>query len=289
MKEDRNILKGSILALIAFFFMAIFGILTKSALQSGSYVWISFIAYLTGALLLVLYVVKQGFCYLKSNHYGKLLGRAMIGTMASFFYTISIDYIPIVNSTLLFNTAPIFIPLISVLFLKSHISKNIWLAVAIGFLGIVIIIHPTAEIFTQTGNLLGLLSGICLAIAYLLMKLLTDTDPGLRIIFYYLGIGTLMQFPFLWSHERPDTMSMVYASLSGAALLSAQITLVTAYRFAQASEVGVFQYASVVFVGLIGWVLWNQVPTVWDLCGIVLVTLAGVLIIRSGMKVPSSR
>lgn len=284
MEEDRNILKGSALALIAFFFMAIFGILTKSALQSGSYLWISFIAYLTGALLLTPYIAWKGLGYLKSDQYAKLLGRAIFGTMASFFYTISIHYIPLVNSTLLFNTAPIFIPLLSVVFLHAHISKNIWLAVALGFLGIVIIIHPTAAIFTQTGNLLGLLSGIFLAIAYLLMKLLTNTDPGMRIIFYYLGIGALMQIPFLPFYERPDELSLTFASLSGAALLLAQITLVKAYRFAQAAEIGVFQYASVVFVGLIGWVLWNHVPTGLDLCGIVLVTLAGVLIIRSGKK-----
>jgi drug/metabolite transporter (DMT)-like permease len=282
MDGQRNILKGSVLALIAFFFMAIFGILTKSALQSGSYLWISFIAYLTGALLLTPYIARQGLGYLKSDQYGKLLGRAVFGTMASFFYTISIHYIPIVNSTLLFNTAPIFIPLLSVVFLHANIAKSVWLAVALGFLGIVIIIHPTAAIFTQTGNLLGLLSGLFLAIAYLLMKILTNTDPGMRIIFYYLGIGTLMQIPFLAFYERPDGLSLAFASLSGAALLLAQITLVNAYRFAQAAEIGVFQYASVVFVGLIGWVLWNQVPSGLELCGIFLVTLAGVLIIRSG-------
>lgn len=280
--ETPNIVKGSLLGLTAFFFMAIFGILTKLALVQGNFVWTSFIAYITGALLLTPYIARQGVSYLKSDHYGLLLGRAIFGTLASFLYTISINYIPIVNSTLLFNTAPIFIPIISVFFLGVRVSKRIWISVILGFLGIMIIIKPTAAIFTQTGNLLGLSSGIFLAIAYLMMKILTNTDGGIRIIFYYLGIGAIIQVPLLPFFEVPEGMSLVYAAASGVMLLSAQISLVNAYRYAQASEVGVYQYASVVFVGLIEWLIWNNVPTLWDTLGIALVTLAGVLIIRNG-------
>lgn len=278
MKPD--ILKGSILALVAFFFMALFGVLTKIALETGSFIWVSFLAYLTASLILLPYVVWKGFGYLKSEHYGLLLGRAIFGTLASLVYTISIHYIPIVNSTLLFNTAPIFIPILSVLFLHAKIARAIWLAVALGFLGIVIIIQPTAEIFTQGGNLLGLLSGIFLAIAYLQMKLLTNSDPSVRIIFYYLAIGTIIQIPLLYFFEKPT--SVLFAILSGVALVTAQITLVNAYRYAKASEVGIYQYASVVFVGILDWIIWNNVPPVWDILGVILVTLAGILIIYNG-------
>ncbi len=278
MKSD--ILKGSILAIVAFFFMALFGVLTKIALETGSFIWVSFIAYLTASLILLPYIIWKGFDYLKSEHYGLLLGRAIFGTLASLVYTISIHYIPIVNSTLLFNTAPIFIPILSVIFLHAKIARVIWLAVALGFLGIVIIIQPTAEIFTQEGNLLGLLSGIFLAIAYLQMKLLTNTDPSVRIIFYYLAIGTLIQIPLLYFFDKPT--SLLFAILSGFALVTAQITLVNAYRYAKASEVGIYQYASVVFVGILDWMIWNNVPPVWDILGVLLVTLAGILIIYNG-------
>lgn len=282
MKPD--IVKGSILGLIAFFFMAVFGVLTKVALENGSFIWISFIAYLTATVLLLPYVISQGTAYLKSEHYGLLIGRALFGTMASLVYTLSIHYIPIVNSTLLFNTAPIFIPIISVLFLHTHIPKTLWLAVALGFLGIIIIIQPNAEIFTQTGNLLGLLSGISLAIAYLQMKILTNTDPGIRIIFYYLGIGMLIQAPLLYFGNIPDERVVLYSVLSGAALLAAQITLVNAYRYAKASEIGIYQYASVIFVGLMDWIIWNNVPPVYDVVGVILVTVAGILIIHYGIN-----
>lgn len=288
LKAQPNILKGSLLALAAFFFMALFGILTKLALEESSFVWVSFIAYLVGSLTLTPYILFKGINYLKSEHYSALLGRALFGTMASFVYTVSIHYIPIVNSTLLFNTAPIFIPILSLLFLHAHISKSIWLAVLLGFLGIIIIIHPTTEIFTQTGNLLGLMSGLFLAIAYLLMKILTNTDPGVRIIYYYLGIGTLLQVPLLFLFNLPTQSGLIYAILSGFTLLIAQITLVNAYRFAQASEIGIYQYASVVFVGLLDWMIWKNVPPVWDIFGVILVTIAGIIIIFKGTQSSSS-
>lgn len=282
--QTPNILKGSGYALLAFFGMAAFGISTKEALEGGSVFWVSFIAYLTGTLALSPWIVQKGWASLKSAHYSFLIGRAVIGTLASFCYTISMHYIPIVNGTLLFNTAPLFIPLLATLFLKVKIQKSTWIAVFIGFIGIVIIIHPTEAIFTQTGNLIGILSGICLAIAYLLMKLLTGTDPGMRIIFYYLGLGTLLQIPALFfMSPLPSLESCFYAMFAGILLLGAQMALVKAYQYADASQVGIYQYTSVVFVGLLDWLLWNSVPTTGEIFGILLVSIAGILIIRSGM------
>jgi drug/metabolite transporter (DMT)-like permease len=286
MIEKNNLIKGSLYALAAFFFMALFGILTKIALHGSAAIWVSFIAYLTGAVALMPFIIQKGVNFLKSQHYSYLIGRALIGTLASLLYTISIHYIPIVNGTLLFNTAPIFIPLLAVCFLKAKIEQNIWLAVAIGFIGIIIIIKPTEAIFTQTGNLIGILSGVSLAIAYLLMKQLTYTDPGIRIIFYYLGLGTIVQIPLLlFTQSLPSLESSIYAIISGIMLLLAQILLVNSYKYAEASQVGVYQYSSVAFVALLDWLLWNSIPNNWDLIGIALVTLAGVVIIRSNKKI----
>ncbi len=281
-EESPDIVKGSAFALLAFFCMAVFGILTKFALEGGSFIWVSFIAYLAGAMALLPFVSLS---FMKSEHYSFLISRAVVGTIASFCYTIAIQSIPIVNGTLLFNTAPIFIPILSVIFLKAVIPKSTWLAVLIGFIGIIVIIKPTHEIFTQTGDLIGLFSGICLAVAYLIMKLLTATDPGLRIIFYYLGIGMLMQVPLLpFAETYPSLESALFSSSAGMFLLFAQLSLVKSYQYATASQVGIYQYASVVFVGLLNWMIFGVIPTMGELLGILLVMIAGTIIIRGGIQ-----
>lgn len=275
------ILKGSLLAILAFFFMAIFGVFTKVAMQTSPVIWVSFIAYTTGAFVLLVTIIPKGFQIFKSDHYLMLIGRAVFGIMASFLYSFSINYIPLVNDTLLFNTAPIFIPILSILFLKRKIEKSIWIAVLIGFLGIIAIIRPTPALFSHYGNLVGLASGLSLAIAYMLMKELATTEPAYRIIIYYLGIGACLQLPFIFFSKAPDLHSLIFSILSGLALLVAQLLLVKAYTYASASQLGVYQYTSVVFVGILDWAIWNVIPNEWDLIGIVLVTLAGFFIIRS--------
>lgn len=287
-KANNPLVKGTLLALLGFFFMAVFGIFTKKAYESGEAIWTSFIAYAVSTVGITLFIIPKGFTFLKSNNYPFLIGRAVFGTAASFLYMLSMSYIPIINSTLLFNTAPIFIPILSIVWLKKEIQNVVWLAVALGFIGIIVIIHPGESIFTKPGNMIALLSGMSLAIAYLLMKLLTDTDPGVRIIFYYLFIGTLLQLPLLlFTPHWPPLETAIYAAISGIFLLIAQLSLVRAYLYADASQVGVYQYSSVVFVGLLEWMIWGVTPTLIDLLGMVIVSIAGIIIIRSNHTLSS--
>lgn len=280
--QQRSLRKGLLLAILAFFCMAIFGVLTKLAYEPNKEIWISFITYLTGTIGITTFIAPKGMTYLKSNHYGYLYGRALFGTAASFLYMISLNFTSIVNSTLLFNTAPIFIPLLTVFWLKKPVLNTIWYAVIIGFIGILIIIKPGRDMLTEPGNLIGLLSGMSLAIAYLLMKLLTGSDPGYRIIFYYLFIGTLAQLPLLYfAGPFPSSKALTYSVASGLMLLLAQLALVRAYLYADASQVGVYQYSSIMFVAILEWLLWGFAPSFSDLLGMLLVIIAGIIIIRT--------
>lgn len=277
---QSNIVKGSLFAIFAFFCMAAFGIFTKIACEYGNYIWVSLIAYIVATACTAIFIFPQGFSALKSQHYRLLVARAVIGTCASFLYMLSMHYISVVNSTLLFNTAPIFIPILSVCILHNKVQTRIWFAVVLGFIGILFIIRPGEDIFVNPGNFIGLLSGIALAIAYLIMKTLTNTDLGLRIIFYYFSIGTVMQLPLLWLTDNiPSNETIGYAALSGIMLVLAQISLVKAYQNASASEVGVYQYSSVVFVGMMEWLLWSMTPGFLDIIGFILVSIAGIFII----------
>lgn len=283
MSAHSNLLKGSLYSILAFFFIALFGILTKLGLEGGSVIWVSFIIYVVGIVVLIPYILKQGLSYLKSNHYIYLVARAVFGTIASFCYTISILYIPIVNGTLLFNTAPIFIPILMMIFWKKNIQASTWLAVFIGFIGIVVIIKPTADIFTEPGNLIALFAGFSLALAFMFMKLLTATDPGIRIVFWYLTIGMLIQIPILYFiPELPTRESVLYSIVGGLLLVLGQICLVRGYKFAEAPKIGIYQYTSVVFVGFFEWLFWDIVPSGSALVGVLLVALAGIVIIKNG-------
>lgn len=281
MRKQPDLIKGSLLALGAFFCMAIFGLLTREAYSKGNAIWVSFITYAIAMSGISAVILPRGFNFLRSKKYDYLIGRAVFGTVASFLYMLSLKYIPLVNATLLFNTAPIFIPIIMMLWLKKRVPIIGWIAIAIGFLGIAIIIKPGPILFADSGNLLGFSSGFCLAVAYLLIKLLTNTDHGFRIIFYYFSIGAAMHVPLLFfAGPVPDSHTVIFSTLSGIALLTGQFALVKGYTYAEAYQIGTFQYTSLVFVGLIEWFLWGAIPAFTELVGMLLVALSGIVIIR---------
>lgn len=278
-----SLLKGSLLAALAFFGIAIFGVFTKLAYLHGSAIWVSFLTYVAGTLFLTPFILKKGVEFIYTKRFLLHFGRSIFGLAASFVYMIAMKYIPIVNATLLFNTTPIFIPILAAIFLKESIASKIWYAVALGFIGILIIIRPSETIFTQSGNLLGLASGISLAVAYLLIKVLTPTEPSVRIVFYYFSLSTCLQIPLLFfAGPLPEGLVIGYSLIAGICLVLSQLCLVKGYTYADASSVGIYQYTSVIYVGIIDWLFWGVVPPVTDLIGVVLVIMAGFIIIRKG-------
>ncbi|WP_068471252.1 DMT family transporter [Candidatus Protochlamydia phocaeensis] len=280
-----SLFRGSLYALAAFFLMAVFGVLTKAAAAHASIFWVSFISYLVGLLLMLPILKKKGTEFLKTSHLSYHLGRVGFGLAASLLYTLSLRYIPLVNATLLFNTTPLFIPILAIFMLNQRASLRTWISILIGFIGIMIIIKPTQQIFDQVGDLIGLASGISLAIAYVFIKKLAPTDSLEAILFYFFFFATCIQSVFIpFLGPMPSYPVIAEAVAAGAAFFLAQLSLVKAYEYASASEVGTFQYSSVIFVGILDWMIWNQVPPFSDLLGVLLVIIAGLLIIREAMK-----
>lgn len=279
-------MKGSLLALAGFFCMAVFGIFTRTAYQHGGAIWVSEITYIVGSLACwPLIAISGGGKSLQSSQYGKLFARAAFGCTASFLYTLSLRDIPIVNATLLFNAAPIFIPILAVVWLKIPVLRSAWIAVMLGFVGITIIVKPSSDILHEPSNLIALASGMSLAVAYVLIKLLTATETRIRIVFYYLFVSSILQLPLLLvAGPVPEVECWLWSSAAGGMLFLAQLGLVQAYRYAEVQQVGVYQYASVVFVGLIEWVLGGPTPSISELFGVILVVIAGIVIIRTSQE-----
>ncbi len=271
-------------ALTAFFCMALFGVFVKAAsLAGGSSLTINFTVYLGATLLTLPYMIKQGKEFFKTEYFLYHFLRAAFGVLASFLYLFSLRYIPLVNATLLFNTAPIFIPILGLFILNEKVSPKCWLAVFLGLIGIAIIIHPNKNILSNPADLIGLASGFSLAVAYVYIKKLTPTDPPARILFYFFTLATLLQLPFLANcAAMPAEQSFLWAILGCVVFALAQMYLVKAYEVSSAAQVGIFQYSTVVFVGLIDWVVWGAVPPLLDIAGIALVAIAGTMAIRSG-------
>jgi drug/metabolite transporter (DMT)-like permease len=161
-------------------------------------------------------------------------------------------------------------------------------AVALGMVGVMVVLAPrltalsgpTVETMQAVGAMLALTGAICAALAQIYVRKLVQTEETSAIVFYFSVTSTLLSLltiPFGWVvPSGPEFGLLVLAGILGGL---GQIFLTSSYRFADASVVAPFDYASMLFAILIGYFIFDEVPTYQMLIGAGLVMLAGVMII----------
>ncbi len=279
-----SLLIGSIFIVLAFFantIQSVFGKEIKSQISVEMFSWVTF----TSALLVVTAIVaSRQFRDLKTSVLPMHLLRGGTGISGFLLFIAAAQKTSLMNANVLLNTTPIFIPLLAMAVLHNRISRQLWFAIALGFAGMVIIVKPSATIFTDPGNLLGLLAGFVTAIEFLAVKKLDDSDSPLTQMFYFLLIGTVICTLLVAGKQQAISMAHLLIMLAtGICLVLFQFLLIKAYMYAKPHEIGAFQYSSVVFAAIFGWVIFKESLDLTTIVGTILVCIGGYLSI-SGRK-----
>lgn len=274
-------IKAILSAISAFLFLSFVSILMKLQEQGGAKLeWIIFVQYASFLFIITIVAAKRKFRDLKTGKIKLHIIRGIAGILAVSCLVISMSKIPLVNAVLLNNTAPIFIPIITLIWLKTKINGKIWYGILIGFAGIVFILQPSSKALLKQGDAYGLVSGIFLAIVYVAIKILTRTDSFTSILFYYSLIAFIISAPFAvisWSNQPP--VLWIYGILTGASFMCYLYLIQYAYRFAEPIKISPLNYLVIVFTGIFDWVLYNNIPDVLSIFGMILVSAGGILAI----------
>ncbi len=265
---------------LGFLFQALMGAFLKAATVSASAAWALLVAYVFAGVVQFLSLSHEGFQFIKTTRIGSHLGRAVFGMLSTLLFVLVLPEISLLNATLLLNTAPLFVPILAIFLLNTKAGWKTWISLCVGFLGVALILKPNISSFYNDANWIGLASGLIQALAFIFVKKLTATEPIRRINLYFFILASCMLAPWVavfW--QTPLWESWLWALCAGAASFLAQLFIVKGYHHADASRVGPFQYASVVFSGVIGWIVWNQVLVLHEIAGTVLVVLGGVFAI----------
>jgi drug/metabolite transporter (DMT)-like permease len=275
---EQSTAKGVMAALVSFFFLSLIGVFVKLSVAEGAKLWwIVFIQYSTAFALAIVISAKDKFRSLKSQNYTFEFLRGGAGLLSFLCFAFAMTEIPLVDASLLQNTAPIFIPIIALFWLKDVIEKRIWIGVTIGFVGIILIIKPDETTF-NSGDLIGLLSGALLGFAYVAMKILTKTDGFKTILFYFSLTAFVISLPLgiiYWS--TPGIYGWLFAIGSGVSFVSYLNLQQVAYKHIEPNKLSPFNYSVVVFTGLLDWWIFNHVPGLLTIAGIAIVCLGGIL------------
>ena len=275
--RTENLGLGILLTVLAFLSVAIMSALGKAASHSVSSGVLVFFQNSISLVILLPWVIRDGIGNLKTEHLGLHCVRGISGMLSQYFMFVALNYIPLVDAVLLVNAAPLFIPIITWIWLKHRIGVRLWLSLVIGFVGIVLILQPGRDVVSWATPL-ALVAGILSAIALVTVGRLNTTEPSLRILFYYFLISTILTAPLLitkWS--PPEPRAWIYLIGIGLTMAIAQILLILAYEQASPSRVSPFNYSVVVFSGIIGWIVWNEIPNALSIVGTILVCAGGIL------------
>ncbi len=285
--HKENATLGGILIVIAFLCVAIMSALGKAAanVSTGTIV---FFQNFVSLLLFLPWIFRHGTSSVKTTRTWLHILRAGSGLLSQVLMFAAVKKMPLMNAVLLTNSAPLFIPLITWAWLKEKISGIVWASLLVGFVGVVLILKPSAALVSNPAALIATSAAVFSAFALVTVNRLSSTETTQRILFYYFLISSLASAPFaVMGWHAPTQREWMYLLGIGVFMAASQLLIILAYRHASAGRIAPFNYSVVVFSGLIGWWLWKNTPDMLSLLGVILVTMGGILSTKFGG--PNSR
>jgi drug/metabolite transporter (DMT)-like permease len=208
-----------------------------------------------------------------------IVARAVLGTVSLTMTFAAFSLMPMAETTAFLFTSSLFIPIFGTIFLRERVGIYRWSAVAVGFVGVLIMVHPSGELYAL-GVVIALSAALLQATMQVVLRYIGRYELPETVTFYFFLIGTLVTLvPLPFLAVRPTLAEiplLIGVGLSGA---SAQFLLSTAFRNAPVALVTVFNYSGIVWATLFGWLIWNEWPLPIVLTGAAVVIAANVLII----------
>jgi drug/metabolite transporter (DMT)-like permease len=253
-----------IAAIGAFFMFSVMIVFAKLLSANHSVIEIAFYRNLIACMpfLFIVFVLgKRDILVIRSQPAAVGI-RAVIGAISLTMTFAAFSLMPMAETTVLLFTASLFIPVLGVIFLHERVGPYRWAAVAIGFVGVVIMVGPAGNLNTL-GVAVALFAALMHATLQVILRYLGRYERPETVTFYFLVIGALvtaLPLPFV-------------------AVTPTQWLLSIAFRNAPAAIVTVFNYSSIVWAMLFGWMIWNEWPLPTVLAGASIVIASNALVI----------
>ena len=223
---------------------------------------------------------EKYFNFYKTNRPMLHFKRCIAGLIAIVAIFIALRNLPLATVVSISFAAPIFTTIMSIFFLSEKVGLYRWLAVIVGFIGILIISQPGFTSF----NIYYIYPIIfCLGLSYvaIAIKKLSSTEPVWLIGFYFsFSIMIISFFTFHQGWIIPNLLDLFLLSMVGILGGLANLWLTQSYKYSDVSLVTPIKYLALVFAILFGYIFWEEIPTIKTLMGAFLVIMSSVIIFR---------
>lgn len=255
-------------------------------------------------LLLVLIHFTHGIGILRHHHPGLHLARGALMLAAFMSFYIALAGTSLTVATALFFTAPYFITLLSIPLLGEKVGLRRFVSITIGFVGVLIVLRPDTESFNFF-SLLPVVAAFFYACCQLMVRAAKMTDPPAVMSLYasvaFVLLGSLAGLLLSGIHpaqdagisarfllrawSMPDGFDLALLMLTGLTSALGFMCTSNAYQRQPASHIAPFEYVMIVWVTLLSYLIWSEVPDLPGIFGIALIISSGIYVLRREAKV----
>ena len=230
----------------------------------------------TGCIFCFYGIKKAGASFTGTNR-TKLLLRGMFGTMALYFFFVTVQNIPLASAMTIQYLSPIFTTIIAIFLLKEKVKHLQWLFYAIAFAGVLFIERFDARI-SLTFLAMGIVSAFGSGVAYNLVRSLKEKEHPLTVVFQFQFVGMIAGLVFtLFNWKTPFGWDWFYLLLIGMFSQLGQIWLTNALQKEKAASVAIIVYSGLIYGLSVGWIIFGEAQTLESLFGMFLVVFGVVL------------
>ena len=199
--------------------------------------------------------------------------------VSTFFNFIAVKYLSLTMTAAIMFSSPIYVALLSILFLGERVGIWRWSAIIVGFIGVLIIVRPFNEDF-HWAALLSLHNAVAVAVFSMITRRLAGTVNAQVMQFFAGGLGMLALLPFaIYAWRMPsDTIGWVLLFVMGAAAWLGHNMFSRAHIYASASTLMPFSYSFIIFMALSSTIFFATRPDIWVYVGAALVAGSGLII-----------
>lgn len=286
---DRPVF-GMLCALGAFFLFAVMNVFAKILAEDMHVIEVAFFRNAIAVIPLLIWVYgmnRRDILVIKSSPKG-IIARSILGTVSLGVTFAAFSHLPFADATALLFTASLIVPIFGYFFLKEYVGPYRWSAILIGFVGVLIMAHPTGAV-NMTGVSFALGAAIMHATLQTIVRALGKTESPQTVTFYFMFVGAfvcLIPMPLVFT--MPTWADVPYLVGVGVTGLLAQILISTAYKYAQAAIVTVFNYSGIIWSMLFGWMIWDDFPTIYIITGAVIVIASNLFMLYRENKLARS-
>ena len=214
-------------------------------------------------LILAPVLIRGGAASIRMNRPRLFFGRAFVNFIGMVSGFTAVTLIPLADMTALSFTSPIFVTIGAALFLGETIRLRRMAAIAVGFIGALIILRP-GLVEISTGAMLAFVSALTIAVASLIVKRMTDTESASAIVFWMV----MMQAPIalvaavpVWQWPTAEAWLYLWGmALSGTA---AHVLLTRAFGMVEITSLQPLEFAKLPFAVVLAWMIFSEWPDIW--------------------------